>query len=159
MKPYLIILGLFITMVSFGQDNHLEKKGKRYIFNGKEYKCKELGEVYSTYQPSLELYLSGRKMKRRARNMSYVGLGLIGGGIGVGLAVGDVEGAVVAGLSIAGGILIEIIALAPRGIGNAKLKKARKEFNYEMIRRHGYDSDVSLSFGLTTNGVGLVYSF
>lgn len=159
MKPYLIILGLLVTVASFGQTKQLEKKGKRYLFEGKEYKCKELGDVYSSYQTSLDLYNAGRRKKRVARNMSYIGLGLIGGGIGAGLAVGDVEGAVVAALAIAGGIVIEIVAFVPRGLGNGKLQKARREFNYEMIRRHGYNEVGSVSLGLTNNGLGLVYSF
>ena len=159
MKPLVIFIGLLISISSFGQTKHLEKKGNRYIFEGKEYKCKELGQVYSAYEVSLDLYDSGRSKKRVARNMSYIGIGIIGVGIGGGLIVGDIAGAVVAGLSIAGGVVLELIALAPRGIGNGKLRKARKEFNYEMIRRHGYKEDTSLIFGVTGNGMGLVYQF
>lgn len=159
MRLLFILLTSIFTISCFGQTKQLENKGERYFFDGKEYKCKELGEVYKTYQVSLDLYNEGRKKKRVARNMAFVGLGLIAGGVGVGLAVGDIPGAVIAGLSIAGGIAIELIALAPRALGNSKLRKARKEFNYEMIRRHGYKSDTSLSISVTQNGVGFVMSF
>ena len=159
MKPLFILIGLLISISSFGQTKLLEKNGNRYIFEGKEYKFKELGQVYSTHEVSLDLYNNGRNKKRVARNMSYIGVGIIGLGIGGGLIVGDVSGAIVAALSIAGGVVLELIALAPRGIGNRKLRKARKEFNYEMIERHGYKEDTSLIFGVTKGGVGLVYQF
>ena len=159
MKLLLQCIILFLSVSSFAQTPQLELKGKLYYFEGKTYTCKELNELYHTHGPSLNLYLDGRKRVRVARNMAYTGLGLMATGVVTGAAIGDVEGAVVGVLFVVGGLTLELISLAPRAIGNDRIRKARREFNYEMIRRHGYQEDPSLSFGMTGNGVGFVISF
>jgi hypothetical protein len=151
-----IALGFFSSVTA--QSNLLLKEKGKYFYNEKEYKCEELGDVYINYPESLITYISGRRNKRAANVVAITGVPfLIGGAIG--LASDDIGGVIFGAFSFVSGGLLTIISLIPRGIGNAKLQKARKMFNYEMIERHGYREDTSLSIGVTPNGVGLVYQF
>lgn len=158
MKYIATLLLLLFAISGFSQAEFLEKRRNIYVYKGKAYKCDELGEVYKEYQESLDLYISGMKHRSAANTMTYVGLGLLGIGIG-GVRTDDLGWKVIGGLSIFGGVLIEFIAIIPRGIASGKLAKARKDFNYEMIRRYGYKEDTSLNLQLNQNGLALVYSF
>ncbi len=148
-----------------GQADLLEKKGRKYTYKGVVYKCKELSTIYKDNQEAMDLYISGRSHKKAANLTAYIGLGFIGLGLGSGLAGsiagGDIGlvGLILGVLSAGVGIVLEIVAITPRIVGNRKLKKARKTFNFEMIERHGYKSDTSLLFGVTKNGIGLVMQF
>ena len=158
MKYLWILFALLISFSAVGQADLLTKKGFKYYYKDKKYKCKELGIVYKESQNALDLYNSGRGNVKAANILGYTGLGFIVLGTG-GLFTDSFEGVILGGLSILTGLVVELIALVPRGIGNGKLKKARKTFNFEMIERKGYNSDTSLSLGITRNGFGFVYQF
>ena len=146
----------------------LEKKGRKYYFDGQKYKCKELTPVYERHLPALSTYLNGRKDKHKSKVMAWTGLaGLVGG---FAITVGGVASAfgssndsgfqIVFGLVTMGaGLGLEIASIVYSVRGRSKLKKARREFNIEMIERHGYESDLSLSLETTQNGIGLVMRF
>ena len=72
---------------------------------------------------------------------------------------GELDSAIVGGLSLTLGALLELVGLVPRLLGAKKLRRARSTFNFEMIERHGYKIESDLSFGMTRNGAGFVYSF
>jgi hypothetical protein len=158
MKYLYILISVLISFSASGQADLLEKFSNRYIYKDRLYKCDELGEIYETHQESLDLYLSGRKNKNTARTVSILGLPFIAGGI-LGVASNNVGARILGALFIIGGVGIELISFIPRGIGNRKLRMARSKFNFEMIRRHGYKEDVSLTFSQTPNGVGFVLNF
>ena len=82
-------------------------------------------------------------------------MGLIGTGYLL-ASNGDGDTALFAGGIVVLGLVAENIALIPGIWGPRKLKKALNTFNYEMIERHGYQSDTSLSLGITKNGLGFV---
>ena len=158
MKILWVVVTLLFSYGAMGQAELLSKKGSKYYYKEKEYECKELSVVYADHNESMNFYTSGRSNIRAANMMTYVGLGFIV--IGVGMASGGrFDRGIAGGFSIAAGLLLEIIGLIPRGIGKGKLSKAMKTFNFEMIERHGYNADQSLSFGMTGNGIGLVYQF
>ena len=158
MKYLLLLVLVFFCFDSFSQNNLLEKSGRKYTYKDEVYKCKELGDVYKIHQESLDLYNSGRANKRAANVVAIVGVPFALGGF-ILTSSGSIEGLIFGILSIAASVVIELVALIPRGAGSAKLRKARKTFNFEMLERHGYQSETSLVFGVTTNGLGLVYQF
>ena len=158
MKYISFLIAVFISFSASGQANLLEKRGGNYYYKGQKYQCDELSEVYEEYQVALDLYFSGRNSKRAANIVAITGVPFVLGGV-LGLASGDFGGQIFGAFSLVAGSLLELVALIPRGIGGRKLRKARKIFNYEMIDRHGYNEDVSISFSQTPNGLGLVMNF
>lgn len=159
MRFFWIVLALLFSSISSAQADLVSKEGTKYFYKNKEYKCEDLQPIYADSPEALEYYLSGRKSYSSARIMGYTGLTVILLSGALMLGNGNLEGFIIGGLGIAGGLIIEIIALVPLGRGSIKMKKAMNTFNYEMIEKHGYGKEVSLSIGYTGNGVGLVYSF
>jgi len=159
MKFLSILIALFITSSAMGQADLLMKKKSIYYFKNKEYKCEELGVVYKDHPKSLELYYSGKSVANISGTIGYIGLGFLVAGFGVTFTSDGYGSAAVGGLSIIVGLLFEVVALVPLSIGKNKLKKARRLFNFDMMEKHGYESNPSLSFGATGNGLGLVYQF
>ena len=158
MKILWVFIALLFSCAALGQAELMSKKGSKYYYKNKIYNYKELGTVYAGHDEALEIYMSGRGNIRGANVMAYTGLGMIL--LGVAMASGGrLDGGILGGFSIATGVLLEVIGLIPRGIGKSKLSKAMKTFNFDMIERHGYNTDPSLSFGMTRNGIGLVYQF
>ncbi len=159
MKFFWIVLSLFVSSTAVGQADLLLKKKSIYYYKDKQYSCEELGVIYKDHPQSLELYYSGKGSSKVAGTLGYIGLGFLVLGLGVAFTSGGYGGAAVGALSITVGLVLEIVALVPLSIGKNKLKKAMRLFNFDAMERHGYQADPSLSFGITGNGVGLVYQF
>jgi hypothetical protein len=152
---------LIVMLISFsatGQANLLEKKGGEFMYRGESYTSSELDLVYENHLESMDLYLSGLRYKEVANIIAILGIPFLVGG-GIGLVSGGFSPKALGALLIVSGGIIELIALVPKGVGNWKLRKARRTFNYDMIERQGYNTDTSLSFRVTGNGLGLVYQF
>jgi len=157
-----VLLSLLALMVSFsllGQADILTKKGKKYYYKGEDYKCKELGPIYEQVPEAIQKYESGLSHKKTARILTFAGLGLIGAGIAIPFFSHSFGPLVIGGLSIMGGITVQIVAIFPRIRGGNQIRKAKDIFNFEMIKRHGYDNRSSLSLNSTSNGIGLVLTF
>lgn len=149
---------LILPFFAFGQVDLISKNGSDYIYRNDVYKSNELAELYMQSQNALDLYKSGRKYRTVGRTIGYAGLALIVTGL-VGLATDQKDFMLFDGGAIGIGLLLELIAIAPIIKGSYNLNKALKTFNYEMIERHGYQSDTSLSINVTGNRVGLIMTF
>jgi len=160
-------LALLFSVSAQGQADLLTKKGSKFYYQDKKYKCKELDPIYEQHCISFDLYNSGLRLKRCGRINGYVGLGLFALGLG-GVVLGAenivTRGSlnylgVIGGLSIGASFILEVVAIIQKIRGGHKLKKARRLFNIEMIERHGYKEEVSISFGQTTHGLGIAVDF
>jgi hypothetical protein len=158
MKYLIILTAVLISFASFGQADLLEKKGRKYIYKGKVYKSSYLGSIYSQSPEAYKLFKSGKKKTRRAKIYGLTGLGLIGVGFSS-IQFQDFNIAVIGGGVIVLGVISGTIAIFSAIGGHRRLKKALKTFNYDMIERHGYQSDTALAFGVTHNGLGFVLQF
>jgi len=158
MKYLTLSLLLFFSLSTYCQADLLEKVKGKYFYKGNVYQQKELGSVYEILQESLDLYISGMKRRKSSNVFTYIGLPFTVGGI-LGLSSDGLDNIVFGGISFLIGGIIELVAIFPRLEGNHKLRKALRTFNYEMIERYGYQSDTSLSLGMTGNGLGFVYCF
>jgi len=158
MKYLIILIAILISFSVLGQDYFLEKKGDIYFYKGQLYSFDELAILYEDHPASMDLYLSGKRSKIGAKIFAILGIPFLVGG-GLGLASGGFNPKILGPLLILTGGAIELIALIPKGVANRRFRKARRLFNYEMIERHGYQSDTSLSLAATGNGVGFVLQF
>lgn len=157
---YLWILFLLIFSSSaIGQADLVTKKGSKYYYKGDQYKCKELGIIYKDSEEAMDIYSSGRKNVKSANFTAYLGIALIVVGLGVAVNSDSFQGVIAGSLSIVIGLVVEVVALVPLGIGKGKIRKAMNIFNFDMIERHGYQEEPSVSLGVTKNGIGLVYHF
>ena len=158
MKGLMFFLLVLFTSSAFGQADLLEKKDRLYLYKGSSYKCKELSPIYSQSPEAFKLYMSGKKKKKRARVFAYVGLGLMSSGV-LAILTDDITTEVFGAGGFLLGLVCELIAIAPTIRGSIKFKRALETFNYEMIEKHGYQSETSLVFGVTGNGLGLFFQF
>jgi len=158
MKYLICLIVLLISFSAAGQADLLEKRGSKYFYKDEVYKGSELVSIYIDHQESLDLYLAGRSNIRAANSTALIGVPFLVLGI-VGLTSGSLLSAGLGYISVLGGVVLELTALIPRARGSQKLKKARKDFNYEMIRRHGYEEDTSLSLQINQGGMALVFTF
>ncbi len=142
-----------------GQDYLLDKKGSSYFYNGKEYKCKQLGIVYIEHEEAFDVYRSGRRSHDAGKYLGIGGIATIGVGFMVLAYANNVYGRVYGGITILSGMLVEAVAVFYLIRGSIKLNKARKIFNFKMLERHGYNSELSLMIGGTRNGIGLIAQF
>ena len=156
MKFLVFLLVTLFSLPAFGQADLLTKKGKKYFYKDQVYKCIELGAVYKENQESLHLYELSRQLTKIANVSAIIGIPLFLGGAVLALSDKNKRLGVVAAESA---IWLELLAIIPRLFGAHNLNKARKTFNLEMIRRHGYKEAVSISFTETANGVGIVFQF
>lgn len=152
------VLTLF-ALNAYCQDYLLDKNGSSYFYNGKEYKWKELGSVYRQYDKAFNIYQSGKRSLNTAKYLAIGGAVSIGVGYFAAQASDNISGLAYGGLAIIAGVLVETVALVYLVRGKLKASKARKKFNFEMLERHGYNSEVSLVFGGTRHGVGLIVQF
>jgi len=158
MKPICIILFTLFSFVAFGQSDLIEKVGSNYMYRGEVYKCKEMGPIYQKSERSLKLYNAGRTYKTISSIIGYTGLGLIlTGTLGVSGLKSDFV--LFRTSTLATGLFLELIAIAPSLIGSKKLKKAFQTYNFEVLEREGYKPDTSLAFGVTKNRLGFVLQF
>jgi len=157
MKLLVFIVILFFPLATFSQADLIEKYKNRYYYQGKTYKQNELSKIYVLYPESFDLYIRGGKEVTLANIIAVASLPIIFGGV-VGLT-SDAENKTFAKICLAGGVLLELIAIYPRVKGNRKLKDALELFNFEMIERHGFKQSTSLSFGFNQYGLGLTFSF
>jgi len=160
MKYLILLVACLISFSAMGQADLLEKKGRKYYYKGKVYKSSYLGAIYNQSPEAYRLFKSGKKKKKRAMIFALTGLGLMGTGAllartGVDFGPAQVIGGGMIGL----GVISEIIAIFPAIGGHRRMKKALKTFNHDMIERHGFQSETSLVFGVTGNGVGFVIQF
>ena len=158
MKYISVLIAVLISLSVTGQSYLLEEKGDDYLYKGQLYSIDELDVLYEDHQKSMDLYLSGLRNKDDAYTIALLGIPFIVGG-GLGLMSGGFSPKIIGPLLILSGGAIELIALIQKPIGNWKLRRARSHFNYNMIERHGYQSDISFAFGVTNNGMGLVLQF
>ena len=149
---------VLLWSAGYSQADLIYRDGPLYIYQNKAYSCEEMGEVYDKNQEALKLYRSGRKMKKASKTMRYGGLGLMISGVAIGIN-GSSSRDRIGKLAIVAGIGFEIFSIFPHAAGAHRLDKAMRTFNYEMIRRKGIKPQMSLSFGMTMNGIELVYSF
>ena len=146
----------FFSLSAYGQADLLSKNQGKYFYKERVYKCVELGVVYKEHKESLDIYKSSIKMTNVANLSAFIGLPLFLGGIG--WASSD-ENRGLGAVAMGSAVLLELLAIIPRVVGAYRLTKARRTFNYEMIRRHGYKEGVSISINQTPSGVGFVLSF
>ena len=159
MRYLSFLLAVLISISVAGQANLLEKKGNLYFYKGQTYECSELDIVYKEHQESYDIYLSGLKSKNASYTVALLGIPFLVGG-GLGLISAGFNPKIVGPLLLLSGGIIELIGLIiPKKIGNRKLRKAQSKFNHKMIEQHGYNSDASLLFGATENGLGFVFQF
>ncbi len=152
----------FILMVfaisAFGQDYLLIKEGKKYRFNGLEYKINELGTVYGENEEALKLYNDGMRAKSRSQIMAAGGLMSFLAGLVIYVNVSE-ENKAYGGWMMIAGVVLEPLALGLSLNGSIKLVKARKVFNEDLLEKRKYKSNSSLSIGSTKNGIGLTLIF
>ena len=159
LKSIFILLAFMVTNTADGQDFLLFKKGKSYHYQGNSYKLGELGKIYSDYQPSLAQYQKGYKHRKMANFLLAGGLASMGLGFGLVVVLPNFDLVYGGGSFVLAGLLAEFVAIGFAISGNRKLKRAMEGFNYEMIRRNGYQSEVILNIGLTGNGLGVSMRF
>lgn len=156
---YCICIILFLFVYSaHGQVDLIAKDNGKYIYDLKIYKCKELGPILEKSEKASMMYQSGINHYKAAKYMFFTGL--VTGGLGIYLisasnAFIDETGA----LLTVGGAVVSVLALLPRIFGDNKIEISVELFNIDMIEKHGYQSNVSLSFEETNNGVGFVLRF
>ena len=159
MKNFILFILTLLAINVCGQDYLIDKRGGSYYYQGKEYKCKQLGIVYIEYEEAFNIYHSGKRNFNTAKYLAIGGIVSIGVGFMVMLNSKNVYGLVYGGITVLTGMLVESVALFYLIKGDIKTSKARKKFNFEMLERHGYNSEVSLVFGGTKNGFGLIVQF
>ena len=158
MKFLLLLLCLTFSISSFAQADLIEKKNKFYIYQGNIYKCEQMGTIYQTYPEALELYTVGAQRKSTSKVVGTIALGVFVVSA-FSISRRTLPGVVLGVLGVGASAIIGIIASFSSGSGSKKLKEAQDLFNFKQIEKHGYNTDTSLSLALTTNGLGLVYSF
>ncbi len=158
-KIFVFFLLLLNTVCTSAQDYLLIKEKGKYYHNGQEYKCKELGQVYRESEEALKWYNKGRRNLRVATYLSFGGLALGGVAYGIGSSAEDLGALAVIALLLGVGLIVELVAVVFALRGSGKLKRAREEFNFDMLEKFGLQSDMSLTFGGTKNGVGLILQF
>lgn len=150
---------MICTMTLFGQDHLLDKKGSSYFYKGKEYKWKELGILYIKHEKAFNIYDDGNRALNTSKNLAIGGVVSMAAGFAIFSFWPNIYGAVYGSIAIMSGVLIESVAFIYLVKGKVKISKARTEFNFEMMKRHGYESSVSFGVGVTRNGFGLLAQF
>jgi hypothetical protein len=159
MKFLVLVIAVLISFSAAGQADLLEKKGGKFYYKGKVYKREYLGSVYTQSPEAYRLFKSGIKNNTRAKIFGLTGAGLIGGGILLAVIIDSIATLTIGAGAIVLGVISADIALVFVIKGHVRLKKAFNTFNHEMIEKHGYQTDTSLNFGVTNNGLGFVYQF
>jgi len=95
MKFLALFLLVLFSFSATSQADLLEKKGRKYLYKGKQYKCKELSSIYSQSKDAYKLYKSGKRKKKVARIFAYTGLGLLVSGGILGILTDDFNIAVI----------------------------------------------------------------
>ena len=158
MKNLLFLLFILLPLLSFGQADLLQKAQGKYYYKQKVYQEDELSVIYKAHQESLDLYISGLNKKKLAKTYTWIAAAFFVGGI-AGTASDRIDNKVFGGLSYLCGITFGLMTISPRIKGKYRLNKAMSTFNHEMIRRHGYNEETSLSIQLNQNGIALLYAF
>ena len=159
MKFFLFFILSICAFSGCSQDYLLDQYETTYFHQRKEYTWKELGVVYMEHEESFDLYSRGRDNLSSARTFGIGGSAPVGLGVGMIILLPEQYGKVYGTIVLASGIIVEIAALIHYLKGKRKLSKAKEEFNFEMLKRYGYKSGLSLSFGGGQNGVGLILEF
>ena len=158
MRMLIIIFMLLFAFSVKGQPDFLTKKGNGYFYKNNKYNWKELGAVYKESEAASDLYKSGRTYKIMGQTTAYIGAGVIMAGISVAPGV-SLQNKSTGFIIVGAGLFLELVAITPLIIGKQKLRQAMETFNFDMIKRHGYETEKSLSLSGTNNGFGLELQF
>ena len=159
MKIILFFLFTICATTVCSQDYLLEKYESTYFYHRKEYTLEELGDVYLEYEKSLYLFNSGRANLNYAKDLVRFGGATIALGLGVLAIFRNAQGGTHGGIVLASGVLVELSALIYFEKGKQKIRIARTEFNFEMLKKYGYNADISIALGGTRDGIGISVQF
>jgi len=155
MKFVIITFLLLFSTTVFSQADILTIDGAKYYYNGKEYKCKDLGPIYQESEKANEIYKNANLSYNISNIMAVTGM--VSLGVGIGFAASDKW--LEATSFFAGTVVLGLASLIPRTVGDQQMGNAKDAFNFDMIERHGYNSDTTLSFESNENGISLVLNF
>lgn len=149
------LLILFSTTSIFGQAEIMTRKGSTYHYKGKEYKCKDLGPIYKESENATKIYKRGKSLYTLS-NVTAI-TGMLSLGVGIVFAADDKW--LEATSFFASTVILGLVSLIPRTLGDYIMENAQDAFNFDMIERHGYNSGTTLSIESNENGISLVLNF
>ena len=155
MKLTFITFFILISATVFSQADLLKSNGSKYYYKGKMYKIKELGPIFNQSEKALKFYKRGKLYNKVSTYTAAIGMVTIG--IGIGFAANNDWPKATA--TFAATVILGLVSLIPRVMGDKEMEKAKDAFNIDMIQRHGYNFEPTLTLVDTKNGVGLVYQF
>ncbi|MDF1694502.1 MAG: hypothetical protein P1U56_01635 [Saprospiraceae bacterium] len=160
MKWLLFIFFVVLSNALVGQTDLIQKKGSKYLYKEKIYRCQDLGVVLRNNPEAYQVYLSSRKTTSIANTMLYGGIASSLTGLVIGSnAEKFSRNATATLLFLGGGVIAAIFSLIPRGIANSKLLKSIKIFNFQEIEQNGYQLQSNGQLHQVDHGIGFVFNF